>query len=32
MFDESLSPPPYVDLQAPEVFPPIPEAVAPEHA
>ncbi|GKG55453.1 hypothetical protein Tco_0572093, partial [Tanacetum coccineum] len=32
MFDESLNPPPYVDLQAPEVFPPIPEAVAPEHA
>ncbi|GJT39162.1 retrovirus-related pol polyprotein from transposon TNT 1-94 [Tanacetum coccineum] len=32
MFDESLNPPPYVDLQAPEVIAPIPEAVAPEHA
>ncbi|GKA87707.1 retrovirus-related pol polyprotein from transposon TNT 1-94, partial [Tanacetum coccineum] len=32
MFDESLNPPPYVDLQAPEVNAPIPEAVAPEHA
>ncbi|GJZ47474.1 retrovirus-related pol polyprotein from transposon TNT 1-94 [Tanacetum coccineum] len=32
MFDESLSPPPNVDLQAPEVIAPIPEAVAPEHA
>ncbi|GJS93131.1 hypothetical protein Tco_0800099 [Tanacetum coccineum] len=32
MFDESLNPPPYVDLQAPEVFAPIPEVVAPEHA
>ncbi|GJV34659.1 retrovirus-related pol polyprotein from transposon TNT 1-94 [Tanacetum coccineum] len=31
MFDESLNPPPYVDLQAPEVIAPIPE-VAPEHA
>ncbi|GJV73571.1 retrovirus-related pol polyprotein from transposon TNT 1-94 [Tanacetum coccineum] len=31
MFDESLNPPPYVDLQAPEVIAPIPEAVAPEH-
>ncbi|GJR24016.1 retrovirus-related pol polyprotein from transposon TNT 1-94 [Tanacetum coccineum] len=28
----SLSPPPNVDLQAPEVIAPIPEAVAPEHA
>ncbi|GKA77825.1 hypothetical protein Tco_0784362 [Tanacetum coccineum] len=32
MFDESLNPPPYVDLQAPEVIAPIPEVVAPEHA
>ncbi|GKD28091.1 hypothetical protein Tco_1234305, partial [Tanacetum coccineum] len=32
MFDESLSPPPNVDLQAPEVIVPILEAVAPEHA
>ncbi|GJV52647.1 retrovirus-related pol polyprotein from transposon TNT 1-94 [Tanacetum coccineum] len=32
MFDESLNPPPYVDLHAPEVIAPIPEAVAPEHA
>ncbi|GJT66625.1 hypothetical protein Tco_1018105 [Tanacetum coccineum] len=32
MFDESLNPPPYVDLQAPEVIAPILEAVAPEHA
>ncbi|GJX88611.1 retrovirus-related pol polyprotein from transposon TNT 1-94 [Tanacetum coccineum] len=32
MFDESLNPQPYVDLQAPEVIAPIPEAVAPEHA
>ncbi|GJR69738.1 putative ribonuclease H-like domain-containing protein [Tanacetum coccineum] len=32
MFDESLSPPPNVDVQAPEVIAPIPEAVAPEHA
>ncbi|GJU59321.1 retrovirus-related pol polyprotein from transposon TNT 1-94 [Tanacetum coccineum] len=32
MFDESLNPPPYVDLQAPEVIVPIPEVVAPEHA
>ncbi|GJU15320.1 retrovirus-related pol polyprotein from transposon TNT 1-94 [Tanacetum coccineum] len=32
MFDESLNSPPYVDLQAPEVIAPIPEAVAPEHA
>ncbi|GJT80417.1 hypothetical protein Tco_1054759 [Tanacetum coccineum] len=32
MFDESLSPSPNVDLQAPEVIAPIPEAVAPEHA
>ncbi|GKD49988.1 putative ribonuclease H-like domain-containing protein [Tanacetum coccineum] len=32
MFDESLSPPPNVDLHAPEVIAPIPEAVAPEHA
>ncbi|GJS18879.1 retrovirus-related pol polyprotein from transposon TNT 1-94 [Tanacetum coccineum] len=27
MFDESLNPPPYVDLQAPEVIAPIPEVV-----
>ncbi|GJU65877.1 retrovirus-related pol polyprotein from transposon TNT 1-94 [Tanacetum coccineum] len=27
MFDESLNPPPYVDLQAPEVIAPIPEDV-----
>ncbi|GJZ62422.1 putative ribonuclease H-like domain-containing protein [Tanacetum coccineum] len=32
MFDESLNPPPYVDLQAPKVIAPIPEVVAPEHA
>ncbi|GJV59485.1 integrase, catalytic region, zinc finger, CCHC-type containing protein [Tanacetum coccineum] len=32
MFDESLNPPPYVDLQAPEVIAPILEVVAPEHA
>ncbi|GJY74092.1 retrovirus-related pol polyprotein from transposon TNT 1-94 [Tanacetum coccineum] len=32
MFDESLNPPPYVDLQAPEVIAPIPEVVAPAHA
>ncbi|GJZ97206.1 retrovirus-related pol polyprotein from transposon TNT 1-94 [Tanacetum coccineum] len=32
MFDESLNPPPYVDLQAPEVIAPIPEVVAHEHA
>ncbi|GJT75617.1 retrovirus-related pol polyprotein from transposon TNT 1-94 [Tanacetum coccineum] len=32
MFDESLNPPSYVDLQAPEVIAPIPEAIAPEHA
>ncbi|GJT36565.1 retrovirus-related pol polyprotein from transposon TNT 1-94 [Tanacetum coccineum] len=32
MFDESLNPPPYVDLQVPEVISPIPEVVAPEHA
>ncbi|GKG23206.1 hypothetical protein Tco_0388509, partial [Tanacetum coccineum] len=32
MFDESLNPSPYVDLQAPEVIAPIPELVAPEHA
>ncbi|GJW06352.1 hypothetical protein Tco_1568775 [Tanacetum coccineum] len=31
MFNESLNPPPYVDLQAPEVIAPILEAVAPEH-
>ncbi|GKD09286.1 hypothetical protein Tco_1188971, partial [Tanacetum coccineum] len=31
MFDESLNPPPYVDLHAPEVIAPIPEAIAPEH-
>ncbi|GJZ28017.1 retrovirus-related pol polyprotein from transposon TNT 1-94, partial [Tanacetum coccineum] len=28
MFDETLNPPPYVDLQAPEVIAPIPEVVA----
>ncbi|GJY37518.1 retrovirus-related pol polyprotein from transposon TNT 1-94 [Tanacetum coccineum] len=32
MFDESLNPPPYVDLQAPEVIAPILEVVAHEHA
>ncbi|GJV57729.1 retrovirus-related pol polyprotein from transposon TNT 1-94 [Tanacetum coccineum] len=32
MFDESLNPPPYVDLQVPEVIAPIPEVVAHEHA
>ncbi|GJS59069.1 retrovirus-related pol polyprotein from transposon TNT 1-94 [Tanacetum coccineum] len=32
MFNESLNPPPYVDLQAPEVTAPIPEVVAPAHA
>ncbi|GJV68099.1 retrovirus-related pol polyprotein from transposon TNT 1-94 [Tanacetum coccineum] len=32
MFDESLNPPPYVDLQAPEVITPIPKVVTPEHA
>ncbi|GJW67359.1 retrovirus-related pol polyprotein from transposon TNT 1-94 [Tanacetum coccineum] len=32
MFDESLSSSPNVDVQAPEVIAPIPEAVAPEHA
>ncbi|GJV68415.1 retrovirus-related pol polyprotein from transposon TNT 1-94 [Tanacetum coccineum] len=32
MFDKSLNPPTYVDLQAPEVIAPIPKAVAPEHA
>ncbi|GJU93749.1 putative ribonuclease H-like domain-containing protein [Tanacetum coccineum] len=32
MFDESLNPPPYVDLQAPKVIAPIPEVVAHEHA
>ncbi|GJW38558.1 hypothetical protein Tco_0064403 [Tanacetum coccineum] len=32
MFDESLSPPSNVDLQAQEIIAPIPEAVAPEHA
>ncbi|GKF14862.1 hypothetical protein Tco_0056324 [Tanacetum coccineum] len=31
MFDESLNPLTNVDLQAPEVIAPIPEAVAPEH-
>ncbi|GJU02546.1 retrovirus-related pol polyprotein from transposon TNT 1-94 [Tanacetum coccineum] len=31
MFDESLNPQPYVDLQAPEVIAPIPEVVAHEH-
>ncbi|GJX39983.1 retrovirus-related pol polyprotein from transposon TNT 1-94 [Tanacetum coccineum] len=32
MFDESLNPQPYVDLQVPEVIAPIPEVVAHEHA
>ncbi|GJU76489.1 retrovirus-related pol polyprotein from transposon TNT 1-94 [Tanacetum coccineum] len=32
MFDESLNPPPYVNLQAPEVIAPIFEVVAYEHA
>ncbi|GKE66529.1 retrovirus-related pol polyprotein from transposon TNT 1-94 [Tanacetum coccineum] len=32
MFDESLNPSPYVDLQAPEIIAHILEAVAPEHA
>ncbi|GJX42023.1 putative ribonuclease H-like domain-containing protein [Tanacetum coccineum] len=32
MFDESLNPPPYADLQAQEVIAPIPEVVAHEHA
>ncbi|GKA63535.1 retrovirus-related pol polyprotein from transposon TNT 1-94 [Tanacetum coccineum] len=32
MFDESLNPLLYVDLQAPEVIAPIPEVVAHEHA
>ncbi|GKF09983.1 retrovirus-related pol polyprotein from transposon TNT 1-94 [Tanacetum coccineum] len=32
MFNESLNPPPYVDLQAPKVIAPIPKVVAPEHA
>ncbi|GJY55507.1 retrovirus-related pol polyprotein from transposon TNT 1-94 [Tanacetum coccineum] len=32
LYDESLNPPPYVDLQAPEVIPPILEVVASEHA
>ncbi|GJX44170.1 hypothetical protein Tco_0260846 [Tanacetum coccineum] len=31
MFDESLNPPLYVDLQIPEVIAPIPEVVAHEH-
>ncbi|GJX71515.1 putative ribonuclease H-like domain-containing protein [Tanacetum coccineum] len=31
-WDESLNPPPYVDLQPPEVIAHIPEVVAPEHA
>ncbi|GJU20751.1 retrovirus-related pol polyprotein from transposon TNT 1-94 [Tanacetum coccineum] len=31
MFDESLNPQPYVDLQAPKVIAPIPEGVAHEH-
>ncbi|GJV08298.1 hypothetical protein Tco_1345954 [Tanacetum coccineum] len=31
MFGESLNPPPYVDLQAPEVTAPIPKVVAPKH-
>ncbi|GJZ66809.1 putative ribonuclease H-like domain-containing protein [Tanacetum coccineum] len=32
MFDESLNPSTNVNLQAPEVIAPIPEAVAPKHA
>ncbi|GJS14324.1 retrovirus-related pol polyprotein from transposon TNT 1-94 [Tanacetum coccineum] len=32
MFDESLNPSPYVDLQAPKVIAPIPKVVAHEHA
>ncbi|GJV04276.1 retrovirus-related pol polyprotein from transposon TNT 1-94 [Tanacetum coccineum] len=32
MFDESLNPLPYVDLQSPEVIAHIPEVVAPAHA
>ncbi|GJT31741.1 retrovirus-related pol polyprotein from transposon TNT 1-94 [Tanacetum coccineum] len=32
MFDESLNPPPYVDLQALEITAPIPKVVAPAHA
>ncbi|GJR45690.1 hypothetical protein Tco_1313793 [Tanacetum coccineum] len=32
MFDESLNPPPYVDLHAPKVIALIPEVVALEHA
>ncbi|GJS16606.1 retrovirus-related pol polyprotein from transposon TNT 1-94 [Tanacetum coccineum] len=32
MFDESLNPQPYVDLQAPEVIAPIHEVVARDHA
>ncbi|GKD32817.1 hypothetical protein Tco_1248326, partial [Tanacetum coccineum] len=32
MFDKSLNPPPYVDLQAPEVIAPIPKVVTHEHA
>ncbi|GKF42903.1 hypothetical protein Tco_0126245 [Tanacetum coccineum] len=32
MFDESLNPSLNVDIHAPEVIAPIPEAVAPEHA
>ncbi|GJX64117.1 hypothetical protein Tco_0298460 [Tanacetum coccineum] len=32
MFDESLNPPPYVDLQVPEVIAHIPEVVAHEYA
>ncbi|GJS84917.1 retrovirus-related pol polyprotein from transposon TNT 1-94 [Tanacetum coccineum] len=31
MFDETLNPPPYVDLQAPKVIAPIPEVVVHEH-
>ncbi|GKG03328.1 hypothetical protein Tco_0310964, partial [Tanacetum coccineum] len=31
MFDESLNPSTNVDLQAPEVIAPIPEAIAPEN-
>ncbi|GJT13413.1 hypothetical protein Tco_0860455 [Tanacetum coccineum] len=30
MFDESLNPPPYVDLQAPEVIAPIPDSYQPD--
>ncbi|GKC02514.1 retrovirus-related pol polyprotein from transposon TNT 1-94, partial [Tanacetum coccineum] len=32
IFDESLNPPPYVDLQAPDIIATIPKVVTPEHA